>query len=475
MKTRYFFILLAITLIMIKVVNGQVEKNFINNKTAEREKLSKILFNNESIISNRVKEKNNDNTSDNVKEIKDNNSSGLSKLRLYSKAACVYDAKSNRVLCGDNENMQLPMASTTKIMTCIIALEYGDLEQEIVFSKYAASMPNVQLNAIKGEKFKLKDLLHSLMLESHNDTAVAIAENIAASVELKEYNAISGGSKGVKQEGKFIGNNIEENSIEMSKKLVEKFAQLMNKKAVELGATSTNFVTPNGLDADKHYTTAADLCKIAGYAIKNQEFINITNRKYYSLVSVEGKEYSLNNANSFLSMYNGAIGCKTGYTSKAGYCFVGAIDKGEHRLVSAVLASGWPPNKSYKWSDTIKIMDFACGEYQNKELEIDNETLNIERINVENGVKEYGKVHIQEQFNLLLGPEDKIRYKVVMPKGLHAPLYKNEKVAVCRVYINDDKYKEFSVVMKETVKLKSYERSFNRLFKIFTQFKYLKV
>ena len=126
------------------------------------------------------------------------------------------------------------MASTTKIMTCILALEKGSPKDIVTVSKYAASMPDVQLNMQSGEQFRLADLLYSLMLESHNDTAVAIAEHIGGSV------------KG--------------------------FAKLMNQKAAELGCNKTHFVTPNGLDSDKHYTTAYELCLIADYALKNSDF-----------------------------------------------------------------------------------------------------------------------------------------------------------------------------------------------------------
>ena len=119
-------------------------------------------------------------------------------------------------------------------MTALIALESSDLSDTITFSAHAASMPDVQLNAMSGEQFTLRDLLYSLLLESHNDTAVAIAEHVSGSTEA--------------------------------------FADKMNEKAAELGLSSTHFVTPNGLDADEHYTTAKELCLIASYALQNQTF-----------------------------------------------------------------------------------------------------------------------------------------------------------------------------------------------------------
>ena len=162
---------------------------------------------------------------------------------LYAKAYCVMDKDSGRLLLSKNENEKMPMASTTKIMTCILALESGRLDELVPVSVYAASMPDVQLNIREGEKYRLRDLLYSLMVESHNDTAVAIAEHLGGSVE--------------------------------------GFAELMNKKAEEIGCVSTHFVTPNGLDDPEHYTTAKELCMIAAYAIQNKEFQKVIRTMKY--------------------------------------------------------------------------------------------------------------------------------------------------------------------------------------------------
>ena len=166
---------------------------------------------------------------------------------LNAKAACLIDADSGMVLFAKNADEKLPMASTTKIMTALIALESSDLSDTITFSAHAASMPDVQLNAMSGEQFTLRDLLYSLLLESHNDTAVAIAEHVSGSTEA--------------------------------------FADKMNEKAVELGLSSTHFVTPNGLDADEHYTTAKELCLIASYALQNQTFCKIIRTPAHSFAN----------------------------------------------------------------------------------------------------------------------------------------------------------------------------------------------
>lgn len=241
---------------------------------------------------------------------------------LHAKAACLIDADSERVLFGKAEDEPLPMASTTKIMTCILALEQGNLADEVTFSSYAASMPDVQLNAQTGESFVLKDLLYSLMLESHNDTAAAIAEHLGGSVQ--------------------------------------GFAGLMNQKAEELGLVNTHFVTPNGLDDNEHYTTAKELCLIAAYALQNESFREIIRTPSYAFHSLnKNRSFQVRNKDAFLSSYDGAIGIKTGFTGNAGYCFCGAATRNGTTLISSVLACGWPPHKSYKWVDTRKLMDYG--------------------------------------------------------------------------------------------------------------------
>ena len=163
----------------------------------------------------------------------------IENIKLNSLSALLMDGENNRVLYEVNGYQEMPMASTTKIMTCIIALEQGNLEDVVTVSDYAQRMPDVQLNIRSGEQYKLKDMLYSLMLESHNDVAVAIAEHVGGSVA--------------------------------------GFATMMNDKARALGCSNTNFVTPNGLDAEGHYTTARDLAVISSYAIQNKEFLDITN------------------------------------------------------------------------------------------------------------------------------------------------------------------------------------------------------
>ena len=205
---------------------------------------------------------------------------------LYALSAVLMDGESGRVLYEKDGERPLANASTTKVLTCIVALENSPGDDYVQVSQNAASQPEVKLGLQKGEQYYLEDLLYSLMLKSHNDTAVAIAEHCGGSVE--------------------------------------GFARMLNRKAKQIGCKNTYFITPNGLDAEdengKHHTTAKDLALIMRYAIKNETFLHIAQTRDYTFSEITGKRtFSVHNANAFLDMRDGVLAGKTGYTSQAGY------------------------------------------------------------------------------------------------------------------------------------------------------------
>lgn len=342
----------------------------------------------------------------------------LEEGRLYAKAALLMDGENGRVLFGKNEEETMPMASTTKIMTCIVALENGNLEDEVTISAYAASMPKVHLGVQAGETYYLKDLLYSLMLESHNDVAVAIAEHIGGSVE--------------------------------------GFSKMMNQKARDLGAYHTNFVTPNGLDAEGHYTTAVDLANIARYGISLPAFLEITNTPSYSFQTVDKKRsFQVSNKNAFLNQMEGAIGVKTGFTGGAGYCFVGAVRSGDKTFISVVLASGWPPHRTYKWSDTKELMQFGLENYEEKEIL--NENYELEDISVLNGIDcDKEQIEIRNSLSLLLGPDEQVEIEADLPKQLEAPIEKDAIVGKLTIKINGEVYRSIPVFATKSVERISF-------------------
>lgn len=285
--------------------------------------------------------------------------------QLHSLNYAVYDTESDCIIYGKNIDTIASMASTTKIMTLIIALENCDSSYVATASAYAESMPEVKLFLHKGDQFIMSDLFFSLMLESHNDTAVTIAENVALYHILnnidnpfESYSFIPDKA----DNSDFISNL----SIDNSHILVNYFIDLMNKKAKELNLNNTHFVTPNGLDESDsigpHSTCAADLAKLMAYCIKSNAFVEITQTKSITISSLDEKKYNLNNKNTLLSNPD-LISGKTGFTNKAGYCYVCAITINNRILTIALLQSGWPPNKSFKWNDTNKIIQLIKNNY----------------------------------------------------------------------------------------------------------------
>lgn len=334
---------------------------------------------------------------------------------LNAKAACLIDADSGMVLFAKNADEKLPMASTTKIMTALIALESSDLSDTITFSSHAASMPDVQLNAMSGEQFTLRDLLYSLLLESHNDTAVAIAEHVSGSTEA--------------------------------------FADKMNEKAVELGLSSTHFVTPNGLDADEHYTTAKELCLIASYALQNQTFCKIIRTPAHSFANrTNTKQYHVTNHDAFLTNYAGAIGIKTGFTGNAGYCFCGAAKRGDITLISSVLACGWPPHKTYKWTDTKKLMDYGFTNYKLVRL---TETPMLQKIPVHGGrsnIMQPRRSVPARDTKLLMTSADTLRICCELPHSLKAPIRSGDIIGYENYYLNDTLLQSIPIASSSKIK-----------------------
>lgn len=358
--------------------------------------------------------------------------------RLYARSAVLMDADSGRILFAKNGQEQLAMASTTKIMTCILALEQGDLSDEVTVSAEAASQPAVRLGMREGQRFYLKDLLYSLMLESHNDSAVAVAEHIGGSVE--------------------------------------GFAAMMNKKAMELGCGDTYFITPNGLDAEdetgSHHTTAEDLARIMKYCIMDSEkrdaFLEITRTESYAFSDCEGNgSYSCSNHNSFLHMMEGALSGKTGFTAEAGYCYVGALRQDDRTFIVALLACGWPNNKGYKWSDTRKLMEYALENYHYREIGTEPEQISL---NVENGASDgfpsAAPVRLETAaetapFRVLLKNGEDVAVEYDVPERVAAPVEEGETLGKIVYSLNGETLREYPVTAAESVRERNFSICFS--------------
>ncbi|MDO4305256.1 MAG: D-alanyl-D-alanine carboxypeptidase family protein [Eubacteriales bacterium] len=360
---------------------------------------------------------------------------------LYALSAVLMDADSGRILYEKEGETARPMASTTKVMTCILALENAPGDDYVSVSANAASQPEVKLNMHEGEQYYLEDLLYSLMLKSHNDTAVAIAEHIGGSVE--------------------------------------GFARMMNEKAAAIGCTDTHFVTPNGLDAKdgggEHHTTAKDLALIMRYAIKNQTFLKITETRDYSFSDLMGsRQFSMHNANALLDMTDGVLSGKTGFTGNAGYCYVCACEKEGKTLIVSLLGCGWPGNKNYKWKDTMALLEYGGENFQYQTFW---QEPSLKEVEVKEGVTEelfpgnpvyincvYSVTEEEKQQKVLLKKGERVIMKVILPGILTAPVKKGQEVGEASYYLGDEKIYSFPIVADRNVEKNSYLWCADRVF-----------
>lgn len=327
------------------------------------------------------------------------------KLSLNARAAVLMDADSGRILYGKNETMAFPMASTTKIMTLIVALEHNEPDQIVMASAGASAMPEVRLGVHEGERYRMEDLYYAMMLESFNDAAMMIAEGTVGSVE--------------------------------------NFAELMNEKAISLGCTQTYFITPNGLDAADekgvHSSTAEDMAKIMRYAIDNEDFLKITQTADYSFTDCDRKRsFEVHNKNVLLTMMDGVLSGKTGYTADAGYCYVCAVKKDDRTFIAALLGSGWPPHKGYKWSDVQTLLDYGDKNYRYQTIDI-SKGVPDRQVHVMKGEQDFATVRAkQTNYRFLLSSEDKVHVESVLPGQLEAPVEAGQSVGSIRIFVNGD-------------------------------------
>ena len=241
---------------------------------------------------------------------------------VSAKAAALYDAASNSFLYTKNADTRLPMASTTKIMTALVAIESSPLDKNVMISDMAIGTEGSSLYLKKGEIMSMSDLLMGLMLRSANDAAAAIAYEISGSIEA--------------------------------------FADKMNEKAASIGVTDTHFTNPHGLDDENHYTTAADLAIITAEALKNDTFLEIVSTEKCIIKNFDGEARLLTNHNKLLSLYDGAIGVKTGFTKKSGRCLVGAAERDGMRLIAVTI------NAPDDWNDHEALFDFGFSRLNSK-------------------------------------------------------------------------------------------------------------
>ena len=343
--------------------------------------------------------------------------------QISSKIALVYDRASGKVLYEKNGYKQTKMASTTKIMTSIIVLENANLNDTVTVSKKAAGTGGSRLGLKTNDKITVNDLLMGLMLESGNDAAVTLAEYVGGSIQ--------------------------------------GFANLMNKKAAELGLKNTNFVVPHGLDNEDHYTTALELAKITDYALKIEKFRNIVETKAYN-VTINGYSKAIENTNELLGNLYGVYGVKTGFTNGAGRCLVTACKRDNLDIITVVLGAD---TKKIRTTDSIKLIEYVYKNYKIIDIEkIVNEKfnewrdINERRISVNKGVYtnvtmrlkglEYTKMAVKNT------EVDNINVDVNCLYYLEAPVEANKKIGTLKVKIGNETIQIVDIVVETEIKRK---------------------
>lgn len=304
------------------------------------------------------------------------------------------ECRTKKILNGENINARLPMASTTKVMTALIACESDRLDEMVSIPDAAVGIEGSSIYLRKGEKMTLRDLVYGLMLRSGNDSAVAIAITLGESVE--------------------------------------NFAQMMNSKVQELGLKDTHFVNPHGLEAEGHYTSAYDLACIAATALQNEEFCKIVATKMHTIPSsdIEHEPRYIANKNKLLSMFDGAIGVKTGFTKAAGRCFVGAAQRNGLTLVNVVL------NHPDMWNDCMRGMEDGFANCKN--VEIAPADVCLARLAV-NGKDDGLGVFIKNSvvYPFVNGEINELEFLFKPDNNLFGTIKKGDKVGVLEIY--DDK------------------------------------
>lgn len=340
--------------------------------------------------------------------------------QVSAAGAVLMDKESGRVLWEKNGDSPLAVASTTKIMTAVLVLENIPLDTVITADGEAAAAPKVKMGLSAGESLTAEQLLYALMLQSSNDAAIALAKAVGGSTDA--------------------------------------FCMAMTEKARALGCADTVFETPNGLDKGDHHSTAHDMAIIAAYALDNEEFVRVIGTKTVSFESSK-RRYDIVNKDRFLTEYRGALGIKTGFTGKAGHCFVGAAERGEMTLISVVLASGWgSAGKNKKWTDTKKIMDYGFGEYEKKQIACADSV--VCAVRVENGRAERVNAVLSQDFFAPMRKDENYSIKTRPIAPVKAPIKKGDRLGTAEIYINGERAKSIPLTAQNDVEKISVWRRF---------------
>ncbi|MGE5397901.1 MAG: D-alanyl-D-alanine carboxypeptidase family protein [Chitinophagales bacterium] len=329
------------------------------------------------------------------------------KPEVAAKAYVLVDNNTGQVLACRNARERMYPASTTKIMTGLLALEYLDPDLKATVSRKADHTPGTAIGLKEGQEVRVRDLVNACLMSSANDASVVLAEKV-------------GGSEQV-------------------------FSYLMNKKALILGADSTQFVNSNGLTSRNHYTTCYDMYLITRYAMSNNSFASITGKKTETIGHPSYPQgLVINNTNRLLQYYNGACGVKTGTTNAAGNCLVAMASRGKKSLISVVLKAG----DRYAASETLLNYGFNMSR---KRVVCHSQVFKILR--VKEGERLKVSVYPDRNIWLWVGKNDEclVEKKVRLKYFPEAPIEKGDKLGNIEVYYNGELVETAGIKSKDEI------------------------
>ena len=345
-------------------------------------------------------------------------------LNVSAKSAILICADTSQIIFSKNETERLSMASTTKIMTALLTIESSQVDnKEITITDKMIRVEGSSMGLKAGDIVTLDSLAKGMLLCSGNDAANSAAIAIA-------------------------GNN-------------ENFATLMNERARQIGMNNTNFVTPSGLDDDNHYTTAYDMALLGAYAMDNLDFKEITSQKsmYVDFVN-PSKKVCYSNHNRLLTMYEGCIGVKTGFTKKSGRCLVSCAERNGIRLVAVTL------NAPDDWNDHIKMFDYGFSTVQ--KITLDDTDLNLQEP-VISSPKLSVIVNCKNTVSITINSNDSgnITKNIKIPKFLYAPIKKDQIVGSIDYELNGKVLASVDLISSSDAALEGKKNLFSWLLNLF--------
>lgn len=327
---------------------------------------------------------------------------------LSAKSAILVEPSSGLVLYEKDARRRMPMASTTKIMTALLALENAKLDDEVTVSDIVRTSEGSAMYLKVGEKITVQNLLYGLMLASGNDAALVLAEHVGGDVD--------------------------------------GFVKMMNDKASSLGLNDTSFETPSGLDGENHYTTAADFANLTAYALENPEFCEIVGTQSVKVITGEMTRY-LKNHNRLLSTYKGCIGVKTGFTKKSGRCLVSAAERDGITLIAVTLSA---PDD---WNDHKKLFDYGFTQVERVDLLAGADASYT--VPVTGGEKDNIEARVPQEYIAIVRKGEAQGYHTVveLPRFLYAPVAAGDRVGRVVIYNGQQKVREFECVAAQSCEI----------------------